>query len=85
MEINAVLIYDALTGIEIIIIVMTILHTFEPKKKLNLIPLSCVYYSFWTFIYLGVPSLFDNALRSMIPFELLQTQLSELPFTSGHN
>lgn len=35
--------------------------------------------------HLAVPSLLESALRSITPFGLLHTQLSELLSTSGHS
>lgn len=35
--------------------------------------------------YLAVPFLLASGLKSMTPFGLLQTQLSEFPSTCGHN
>ena len=41
-------------------------------------------FQFLAITYLGVPSLFEIGVRSIIPLPVLQTQVASLPGTDGH-
>lgn len=91
MDIDAVTIrYKCLTRIKFIVIVPTVCNlcksgeekrcALERKRQEE----RCFFFNLQKHTYLAVPSLLERAVKSMMPLEVLQTQLSAFPFGRGH-